>query len=352
MFSTFLKEINGYFDRRFFLSAFFPVLAFWILSLGMGFMLWGTQTLLEFWQKQPAELKTVITIGSLGILLFIAYFFHIFQTNLTRLYEGYWDNIPILSWWGKFRRQFYQHQWDFLQNETFLLVEEITALESDIPKTESSLQTWERHQKLDELHNKLSVLEREWFLFLPPIRAQVMPTQLGNILRTSEIYPFQRYKIDAVVMWSRLQSILPKDFIKNLRDAKANLDLFLVVTTLAGLFSIGWGIGIGIFTNRWDLFIFASVGWIVALLSYSGVLQAARSYSELIKSSFDLYRWELLKAFHLKMPESYEGERRIWDQVNSLIYRNYPPTPKIFHFETKPEKSSSSQQSSFINKKL
>lgn len=352
MFSTFLKEINGYFDRRFFLSAFFPVLAFAGLSLGMSLSLWGPQTLVELWQKQPAELQTAMIVGVLGIILFIAYLFHIFQTDLTRIYEGYWDSLPILSWWGKYRKRFYQRRWDYLNKEVERLAEEIARMESDIPKGETPSQTSERKRMVEELRDQLGMLEREWFLFLPPSRAQVMATQLGNILRASEVYPLRRYKLDAVVVWPRMQGLLPKEFAESLRDAKANLDLLLVVTTLAGTFSLGWEIGLGILTNRWDLFLIASLGWLLVLLSYSGVLQAARSYGELIKASFDLYRWELLKALHLKMPESYEEERKLWDQVNDLLYRNYPPAPEVFRFETEPAKSTPSTQSGLLQRAL
>lgn len=352
MFSTFLKEISGYFDRRFFLSAFFPVLAFASLSLGMSLCLWGPQTLFELWQKQPTELQAGMVVGVLGIILFIAYLFHIFQTNLTRLYEGYWDNLPVLSWWGNFRKRFYQRQWDFFDKEVGRLVKEISPLELIIPEEETELQRKERGRKVEELRDQLSKPEREWFLLLPPRRAFVMPTRLGNILRASELYSMRRYNLDSVVVWPRMQGLLPNEFAEGLRDAKANLDLLLVVTTLAGIFSLGWEIGLGIWTNRWDLFLIASLGWFLALLSYSGVLQAALSYSELIKASFDLYRWELLKALHLKMPESYKDERKLWDQVNDLLYRNYPPAPEVFRYETEPTKPTSPTHGGFIQRVL
>ena len=352
MFSTFLKEISGYFDRRFFLSAFFPVLAFAGLSLGMSLSLWGPQTLVDLWQKQVAELQAIMFIGILGIILFIAYLFHIFQTNLTRLYEGYWESLALLSWWGKLRKRFYQRRWDFLEKETERLGKEVTRLETNIPQGETSLQVRERKRKVEELRGQLSVLEREWFLFLPPGRAYVMPTQLGNILRASELYALKRYNLDAVVAWPRMQSLLPKEFAEGLRDAKANLDLLMVVTTLAVIFAAGWEIGLGTLTSRWDLFLIASLSWLLVLFSYSGVLQAARTYGELIKASFDLYRWELLKALHLKMPENYEGERKLWDQINDLLYRNYPPAPEIFRYETEPAKSTSPHKGSFIQSVL
>lgn len=339
MFSTFLKEISGYFDRRFLLSAFFPVLAFAGLSLGMSLALWGPQPLIERWREQPAELQVLMTVGAIGFVLLVAYLFHIFQTSLTRLYEGYWEGLPLLGWWGKHRRGFYQRLWEHLELEIERLAGKITDLESNVPGGETPEQKRARKRQIERLREEMNRLEREWFLFFPPGKSYVMPTRLGNILRASEFYPIKRYQLDAIVAWPRLQSLLPKEFAEGLRDAKANLDLLLVVTTLAGIFALGWEIGLGVYSERWDLFLLASLGWLLTLLGYAGALQAARSYGELIKAAFDLYRSELLKSLHLKPPENYADERRLWGEVSELLYRNYPPTPEVFRYETEKTES-------------
>jgi hypothetical protein len=338
MFTTFLKEISGYFDRRFILSAFFPTLAFAGLSLAMCLALWGPQVLIERWQAQSEELKVLITIGTLSLILFGSYLFHVFQTNLTRLYEGYWESLPLLSWWGNLRRAYYQDVWEYLSREIEHLAESVAKLENAASTSETPAQRRTRKHEIERLRAEMGRLDREWFLFFPPQKSDVMPTRLGNILRASEFYPLKRYKLDAVVAWPRLQSLLPKEFADTLRDSKASLDLLLVITTLAGLFALGWEIGLGLLTERWDLFLLASLAWLLAVFGYSGALQAARSYAELIKAAFDLHRWELLKALHLKMPASYEDERKLWEEVSELLYRNYPPKPELFPYdvETKP----------------
>ena len=106
------------------------------------------------------------------------------------------------------------------------------------------------------------------------------------------------------------------------------------MTTQAALFALGWEIGLGLFTNRWDLFLLASLGWLLALLCYLGACQAARVYSELIKTAFDLHRWLLLKALHLKLPQTYQEECQLWQEVNGFLYRNYPPNPQLYRYET------------------
>ncbi len=334
MFSTFLKEISGYFDRRFLLSAFFPSLVFAGLNVVMVAALEDIQTLVNWWEDQAAIAQLSFFIGSLVFILFIAYLFQIFQTGLTRLYEGYWERIPVLGWWGKVRKRFYQEVWQYLQDEIKRLGAEIAALEPEEVPGETRSQRRERLQKAKVLRSEMELLEREKFLFFPPDKAYVMPTRVGNVIRASEFYSLRRYRLDAVVAWPRLQSLLPKDFAESLRDAKANLDLFLVVTTLAALFALGWEVWLALFTNRWDLFLLVSLGWLLALFGYFGAIQAARSYGELIKAAFDLHRWELIKALHLKLPEGLAQEKALWQEVSELLYRNFPPKAEVFRYET------------------
>lgn len=345
MFSTFLKEISGYFDRRFLLSAFFPSLVFAGLSVVMVAALHGPLTLVAWWEAQPAILQVSTFIGSLVFILFIAYLFQIFQTGLTRLYEGYWERIPLLNWWGNVRKRFYQEVWQYLQDEIRRLGAEVTTIETAAPSEETRAQRRDRLQKAKQLRSEMELLEREKFLFFPPDKSYVMPTRLGNVIRASEFYSLRRYGLDAVVSWPRLQSLLPKDFTERLRDAKANLDLFLVVATLAAFFALGWEIWLALFTNRWDLFLLVSFSWLLVLFGYFGAIQAARSYGELIKAAFDLHRWELLKALHLKLPEDFAQEKALWQEVSDLLYRNYPPKAEVYRYESEKPKPPEPQPS-------
>lgn len=353
MFSTYLKEISGYFNRRFLLSAFFPVLAFASLNLAMSLALWGPQLLVDLWQQQATELKALASIGAIILIFFIAYLFHVFKAVLSRIYEGNWNEVPIIKWWEKNRRKHYQLVWDYIDEESKQLNSEITALEkrpSEGEETsqelenrtsegEETLQELERLRKAKELRNHKQKIDYKRFRFLPPSRSDVMPTMLGNILRNSESYSMQHYNIDAIVIWPRLQSLLPKDFLEELRDAEANVDLLLLVTTLAGLSAFGWEIYLGFFSDRYDLFLISTLGWILALVGYFSALQAALTFSELFKAAFDLYRWDLLKALHLKLPENYKVERKLWEVISQFFYRNYPPSQEVLRFETEIGKS-------------
>jgi hypothetical protein len=152
-------------------------------------------------------------------------------------------------------------------------------------------------------------------------------------MRAAEYYPAQRYQMDAVILWPRLLQVLPPTALESLRDSKATVDLMMVVSAFSALFSITSAIGILIFLPiRWGFFGYVGSGFLLSYAAYLAAVQAALSFGEQIKSSFDLYRWDLLKKLNLEMPATYEEERQIWEQVTGLIFRMYPPDHRFYRY--------------------
>lgn len=172
---------------------------------------------------------------------------------------------------------------------------------------------------------------QEWTEIFPARLIWVKPTRLGNHLCAAETYPFLRYNLDAAIIWPRLRETLPDKFADRLGDAKINMDLMLVLTTLALAFGVVWG---GIFLAAPDAALRVYkwlaapltfvLGLTVARLTYLNAAQSARAYGEIFKTAFDLYRWDLLKALHLEWPPDLKIEKELWGQISGLLYRNYP----------------------------
>lgn len=351
MFTTFLKGITGFFERHFLITAFFPTLLFVALNIGMLMLDSGISTLITWWSEQSAEYQTVLAVTVLCGTLMIAYLISIFQPTLTRLFEGYWDSIPLLRGMIQRRRAYYQSIWQYLKDEmerADKVEENVNNLELDpirkeLEELRSRFDTINESQKSDlekEILDKRDALdnlkqeriqpiraerrrlEGDFLLFFPPEKAMVLPTRLGNILRASEAYGAMRYGLDAVVIWPRLYSMLPDEAKRLLSYSKANLDLFLILTVLISIFALYWQISSVILVN-WVLFVLASLSWIVVIICYRAALQAAVTYSEVVKSTIDLHRWALLKALHIKLPASYQEEQRIWQEITDLFYRSY-----------------------------
>lgn len=485
MFSTILKEVTGYFDRRALISAFFPSLVFWGVTLISVVAVQLRFTVaVQQWEGLGTTMQAILLIAFFVWVAFWAFLTLNFRTALMRLYEGYWPSAGLLA--GRlfrWRRDTWQAGWDELDSrdrdlearENALLAEKdayeklrrslaatlsdagqstdiaseseessstgaaeheqeidslLDAVESALDAGTPSASTvvalgeqvrhcwhllvtylkpvlpdppdaWRRRrgrldaltrrleatveQQLGEVEEKRLRLTHDLFLYYPPRRDDVMPTRLGNVLKAAERYAQERYHLDAVVIWSRLQSALPTEFSDPLQDAKTSLDLMVTLSALTVLFGLplsGWvAINAPAPLLWWIPLLLASVALplrfyvagVVALvafiltlmvgrdlpalirpslsivelqhfltyaagvlllahLSYENAVQAGLAYSEKIKAAFDLYRWKVLEALHLQLPPNFEEERRLWEEVCGLLYRGYTPDARYYRY--------------------
>ena len=315
MFTTFLKELGGYFDRHWLLSVFFPSLGFWAAGLLIFAIVKGPDSAISWWQTQTAIAQMVLLAGALAFVAFFAFLLSNFQTAIIRLYEGYWQTFP-LSFLREPRLRYYRRRFHYLNERTDTLARQQQGLQEVLASGTDK----QRRQALKDAQ-QLGAYERERLLFLPTVEALVKPTRLGNIIRAAEIYPWKRYEIDAVVMWPRLHAVLPKEFLDQLLGAKTAMTFMLMMSALSFSFSVLACTALTIFTSHWYLFLVCALGVPLSWLCYRNALHGARLYAELIKTAFDLYRWKLLENLGVKAPPNYDQELLIWKDLTHLIYR-------------------------------
>jgi len=293
MFSAVLKEVTGVLDRRFLMTVVFPSLIFWGLLIVLIVSTQGDilQTA-EKWNEQESFLKTLQIIGFIAWVMFFANIVSNQLPAILRFYEGYW-NFPLGRYFqaiGKKRHQKYLQQ----------LTEEL---------------------------DKDPRCYEEIYLFypLPTQSEQVMPTRLGNILKNAELYPKDRYRIDAVLIWPRLYYLLPERFIQTFAEARGALDFMLVISSLSGAFAL---ISAGYLLYVWApmqlFFICIPGGLFIAWLAYKGAIDGALIYAQQIKVAFDLYRNDLLKQMNMPLPATPAEEKERWNEVVLFLYRNVP----------------------------
>jgi hypothetical protein len=289
VFSAVLQQATGMLQRRFILNAFFPSLVFWgaiviVYLNGRGDFGAAVQSL----DARDATFKITVTIAFVAWVWFFAGIIASQWRNLTRLYEGYWRRPP-LSW---------------LRNKG---------------------RAWHRSQ-LEDLNNRGQNEVIYYNYPRPDDMRRVMPTQLGNILRNSELYARNRFGIRSALIWSRLYHLLPERFIGVSADARASLEFLLVISFLGGVFGVATGIYLLIVGADWRLFLVCFWGGcLVALAAYRGSISNAIVYAQTVKAAFDLYRNELLKQMRIELPCSPAEERRIWQDLQDFLYRNEPP---------------------------
>lgn len=300
MFSTVLQELKGYFGRDFLLVAFFPVLLFAGLSGALyAEVAWGLAGALERWEQIEATMRIVLTLGGLLAVTVLAYLLYNGQYVIVRLFEGYWPRVRPFLWLRNRRVELYKKRWDYLNQLAKLS-----------PPTESN-----------EIYAQL-------LAFYPPSLTHLdktMPTCLGNVLRAAEIYPYDRYGVDAAVIWPRLRPLLKPETMALLEDRKTSMTFMLSMTLLAAAFSLIWCPVLALTTNRWDLFLLCALGWPLAWFCYESAVQSALAYGDQLRATFDLYRHDLLKALGRPIPPDAEAERKEWLRLTRFFYRNLPP---------------------------
>jgi hypothetical protein len=278
--------LMGLFGRRFFITAWLPSLLYWggigsLIVTGIG---WHRAT--DWWLRQPTEFKVVLTGLALAWITFFAYLLAAWISLAIRLGEGYWPQRRPWSWLSERRREKYAAR-----------LRSMKADPAAFPRM---------------------------YIDYPLRESRVMPTRLGNILRSAEDHAVERYQINAVVVWPRLYVLLPDQFIAAVATAKTPLDLMAALAALASLFAVS-GTAVGAALLPWYAALACFVGGVlVAWLGYWGAVQAARPYGQLIRAAFDVHRGLLLDAMQWTRPPSYAAERHQWEQISHLWYQGAP----------------------------
>jgi hypothetical protein len=161
------------------------------------------------------------------------------------------------------------------------------------------------------------------YLAFPPEPAPVLPTRLGNALRAAESYPGDqgRWGLDAVFWWPRLYLIMPDSARDQVDNARASLDQLVVLTMLSAAFGVlslalscaGLNLAVGLCC--------AAGALLLSRFSYLAAVTAAGVFGELVRSSYDLFRGDLLGKLGWPMPPTLPAERQLWTALTQQLYR-------------------------------
>ena len=297
MFSNVLKEVTGLFDRRFFLNAFLPCFIFWGLLIATWYAGRGE---LAAAAKRWASRDTSIQLVQAGALLaWVTLFASVLESNSTsilRFFEGYWS-FPFVA--------------------------------KHLKRIGSGWHQQKLKSLAERMHEDTAAYEEIYLKYpLPDQNAEVMPTLLGNILKNAELYPRDRYGLDAVLFWPKLYPLFPSQFAEDIAQLRGNLDTMLLVTILAATFSVFSSGYLLVVRAPWWLFVICFGGGVVtAFTSYRGAMGAVMPYAEQIKTAFDLYRNDLLQKMRIRLPNNLDEEKDRWQELGFLVYRLGPSRP-------------------------
>lgn len=302
MFPDVMQGLKSYFGRDFLLGVFFPVLIF--VSANLTLYIEVTQGLsasFATWEKLSLGSQLLLVLGGLILVMVLSYLIYNFQYSITRLFEGYWPRMRLLDMLRNSRIELYRQRWKYLDTQK---------------------------QPASASMRKNEIEAEQLTYYPPPIHLdKMMPTRIGNILRASELYAYDHYGIDSVIIWTRLRPLLPDEVVLPLADSKTASNFMLSMSVFSVTFTLIWCPVLALFTSRWELFLLCALGWPFAWICHHSAVQSELAYSEQLKAVFDLHRYDLLKALNRPIPLNDKAEREEWEHLAQFFYGNHPIPP-------------------------
>lgn len=358
--TSILSSISGYFSRSLILGTFLPVTIFVVLSL-LFFVpsLPVGLNLSEF----LAGLDTAKVVGISFLTIVISGLIYNLNIPIVRLYQGYpWRRSWIGSWLSRRHtnrfeaaqlrlegmravlRKMEEVEKDLAGNGQFVneVIDNWRALGSPLRRSNLRHREWlaawhdsQEKAQLDELSEQWKALSAdlrgEFSTYrielkhaYPDIRGLILPTRLGNVIRSFEYYSHREYGIDSVEIWPRLVSVIPVDYAMSIDDTKTTFDFMvncslLSILLASAIFMAGLVYPSLLLSQSGGLYWFIKIAAFVSLsyFFYRLSIDRAESWGLLIKSAVDLYRWELLRKLgYQQQLVKRSDERKHWGEIS------------------------------------
>ncbi|ABW30387.1 hypothetical protein [Acaryochloris marina] len=293
--TNFIDNIGSKLSDPQFSSFLAPSFIFWFGGLLAYINKYGI-TSLELFLNQYSEISKIIFLIFAFILITLsAFLVKSFDLSLLRLLEGYW---PI-----------------YMQSLKKILIARKRKLISHAEhhwqqlavKKELSNLTRDEH----ELYIRLDQNLRQY----PTDPMMLMPTKLGNILRSHESQTLSRFGLDANVCWPRLWLLLPEKVKFELQSARSDLYISTRLFFWSCIFSF-WGIWL------WWAF---PLSIISVFICYQSILKNASIFGCLCESTFDLYRRSLYDSLGWSLPTNLSNEHESGLKLSEFFWRGTLP---------------------------
>ena len=297
-----LNKVTGLLDQRLVLTGLLPMITFWATVAGLAGGQVGWHNVENRWNQFDSTAKILLTVVSVAFLVLLALVLSAAEGAILSLYEGYWGDHGPGRWLAAAGRGWHKRQRDRRAGDyEFIYL--------NYPRNRNK--------------NAGAARRPEY----------IMPTRLGNIIKSAELYPGDegRYGMDAVFFWPRLYQVIPDEARSSLDEARTSLALMLNISSLALLLSAGTFAALAVAAVRPGAAFWAAAacGLAIAWLAYRSTLGAARVYGELVRSMYDLYRGDLLAKLGFALPKTLAEERTLWQNLSQQMYRRVAETPRV-----------------------
>lgn len=288
------EKIGEGLTERWLTSSYGPSLVFW----AGGILAYGVEN-----AKQKFNLAQLPEVTQIAILVIIMFFIgftaklveHL-QIEIIRLSEGYLPSflISLQVRWSKYWKR--------------KIKDKNKQLSELVEKELLQKEPLDEHEKIRKCRMDEDIAR------LPKEDRNVMPTLLGNLLSAAEEYPEVRYGLNSIVCWPRLYHLLPEVLRHSINMERNRLNESACLLAWSVLFLV-WVIW------KWWALLSLMIAWI----AYRKMVTAAAIYGDLIRSAFDLCRFDLYKALSWPLPNSPENEEKYGKGLTIFLFRGVAP---------------------------
>ena len=298
-------------DRGFVLGFFLPSLLFVLAVLGLFSSHAKVGALLSGLVEKDLGSATFLLVG----VWILAVLMLMLNHPIYRLLEGY--TWPVSRW----RRAKKRNQQRLQEANKKLR----SLFERMRPPEASEKALWAYGELRREIIRELPTSERE-----------VLPTAFGNAIKAFEIYPLDVYGVDAVPMWLRLVTVIPKGFQDQIQDLRNQVDFLVnasvfaigvaVAALAAALMRMPWA---GLLDRSGPWPVIGMYPWIelvvigVALMLSRGFYRSAvarvPAWGDLVMAAFDCYLPALATQLGYTLPVTTKKRRAFWTAFGHMV---------------------------------
>ena len=376
MLDTLLGRIAGFFDKDFLFSSFLPSLIFLPLVFATSGITVGLEAVWDWIDSRTGTQTAALALAGTLLVVVFAYVLNALRGTFTRVWSG---NSTFLLFWGfrgigehiqrrrflrlrdrasrfstwldlrdEFRDQVNQIQpvWNAgLPAPPEKKLRHLTEVANRIRQTrkqdlvklhlreleegyrrysgDALLTVYEAatralldrdEEERGRIQNEAHELDRK-FGALNTVKA----TALGNIIESYQQYPSKRYQMESGIFWGRLRNVMPDDYLATVQEPRILLDFALAMASLAAaycLLALLFGPWIWYKPALW--FSLAAASMVLSYFFYRIGVNAAYQHGELIRSSYDLFRLDLMEVLGLPHPANLLVEQAQWAEFSRL----------------------------------
>ncbi len=147
------------------------------------------------------------------------------------------------------------------------------------------------------------------------------PTRLGNEAAALRDYCKTRYGIEFDFFWPRFQLAIQKNdkLSSAIVTAKIQLDFAIFSLVLTTVAAVAWFVIFALIGHRIPLLAALVLGPPTVALWLQVVHASYAGFAEVVRSSIDIGRFELLQALHQPLPVTTEAEKQMWERLANLV---------------------------------